>query len=150
MTRPAIAAGEQRILARQGMRSDGALNGIQSDPLDAAVVEEHRQAGPMAERVAHGLCQIGRTRHLIYMHSQPSSNATNCADDSAIRPVVLADGQVNCPRSSRLVSMHRPMPSCQISLISPARRPRKANTAPSNGSVARFCVSVAAAAHGGA
>jgi len=28
-------------------------------------------------------------------HSQPSSNATNWAEDNAIRPVVFADGQAN-------------------------------------------------------
>ena len=59
-------------------------------------------------------------------HSQPSSSAANCAADSAIRPVVVAEGQMNWPCSSRFVSMHRPTPSCQSSLISPARRPRKA------------------------
>ena len=34
-------------------------------------------------------------------------------------PVVVVEGQMNWPCSSRLVSMHRPMPSCQSSLISP-------------------------------
>jgi hypothetical protein len=59
-------------------------------------------------------------------HSHPSSNAANWAGDSAIRPVMVADGHTNWPRSSRLVNMQSPTPSCQISLISPARRPRKA------------------------
>ena len=52
------------------MRSDGALHGVRVH-LDAAVIQECSQAGPVAERVAHGLCQIGGTRHLIYMHMQP-------------------------------------------------------------------------------
>ena len=51
-------------------------------------------------------------------------------------PVVLAEGQTNWPCSSRLVSMHRPTPSCQIS---PARLPRKAKTAAPNGSSAKVC-----------
>ncbi|HKB55202.1 MAG TPA: hypothetical protein VKD22_14495, partial [Ramlibacter sp.] len=46
-------------------------------------------------------------------HSHPSSSAANCADDSAIRPVVCVDGQANWPCSSRLLSMHSPTPSCQ-------------------------------------
>ena len=52
------------------MRSDGALHGFRVH-LDATVIEERDQAGPVAERVAHGLCQIGRTGHLIYVHVQP-------------------------------------------------------------------------------
>ncbi len=53
-------------------------------------------------------------------HSQPSSSAASCAADSAILPVVVAEGQTNWPCSSRFVSRHRPIPSCQSSLISPA------------------------------
>jgi hypothetical protein len=53
-------------------------------------------------------------------HSSRSS-AVNCGAVNAIRPVVVVGGQTNWPRSSFFVSMHRPMPSCQSSLISPAQ-----------------------------
>jgi hypothetical protein len=59
-----------RVIAIQGMRSDGALYRVQIH-LDAAVIEERDQTGPVAERGAHGLCQIGRTRYLIDMDMQP-------------------------------------------------------------------------------
>jgi len=48
-------------------------------------------------------------------HSQPSSSAANCAVDKAMHPVVVVVGQTNWPCSSRLVSRHRPTPSCQSS-----------------------------------
>jgi hypothetical protein len=81
----------------------------------------------------------GRRRIAGARHSHPSSSATNCADVNAIRPAVLADGHWNWPCSSRFVSMQSPMPSCQISLISPDRRPRNAYTEPSNGFSNRLC-----------
>ena len=52
------------------MRSDGALHRV-GVHLDAAVIKKRGQAGPVAERVAHGDCQIGRAGHLIYMRAQP-------------------------------------------------------------------------------
>jgi len=54
----------------------------------------------------------GRRRSTGARHSQPSSKAASCAEVSVIRPDVSADGQTNCPRSSRLVNMHNPIPSC--------------------------------------
>jgi hypothetical protein len=38
----------------------------------------------------------------------------NCPADNAIEPVLVI-GQIKWPRSNRLVSMQRPMPSCQTS-----------------------------------
>ena len=115
----------------------------------AVEVDLHARNDDRCRRVEASVCRDSRASFIPPVpacgaatgarHSHPSSSATNCAEDSAIRPVVLADGQANWPCSSRFVSMHSPIPSCQISLISPARRPRKANTAPPNGSSARLC-----------
>jgi Phage integrase, N-terminal SAM-like domain len=65
-------------------------------------------------------------------HSQPSSNVANWEVVNEIAPVLVI-GQIKWPRSKRFVSRHRPMPSCQRSLIRPPLLPRKANTAPSKG-----------------
>ena len=49
----AIGAGEERVLAVECERADGALDHVGVD-LDTAVVEEARQARPARERVANG------------------------------------------------------------------------------------------------
>jgi hypothetical protein len=72
-------------------------------------------------------------------YSHPAGRAASCGGKSAIQLGEVADDQMNWPCSSRLVSMHKPTLSCHSSLISPARRPRNANTAPSNGSGANPC-----------
>jgi hypothetical protein len=52
------------------MRPDGALDRVRVH-LDAAVVEECNQPGPMANGVAHGLCQIGRAGDTVNVNAQP-------------------------------------------------------------------------------
>ena len=49
MTSPAIGTREQRILASEGMGSDRPFHDIRVH-LDAAVFEEHDQAGPVPGR----------------------------------------------------------------------------------------------------
>src|SRR5690349_450821 len=70
MTRPTVATREERIFARQCMRSDGTLDVI-AVHLDAAVVEERNQAGPMTDGVAHGLRKIRRAGDTIDVNVQP-------------------------------------------------------------------------------
>ena len=50
----------------------------------------------------------------VARHSQPSSSVDSCPAESAIEPVLVI-GQINCPRSNRLMNRHSPMPSCQSS-----------------------------------
>jgi len=59
--------------------------------------------------------------------SMPSSSIDSCAALSETLPV-SACGQMNRPRSRRLVSRHMPSPSLHSSLTRSPRRPRKANT----------------------
>jgi hypothetical protein len=57
MTGPAIIASKKCILAGKGIRPDRPLDHV-GDHLDAAVFEEHRQAGPVSDGIANGLGQI--------------------------------------------------------------------------------------------
>jgi hypothetical protein len=66
----AIAAREQCVLARRNARSDGSFDHV-GVHLDPAVVEEHDQAGPMSDRIAHCLGQIRNGGDAIDMRVQP-------------------------------------------------------------------------------
>src|SRR5579859_2845968 len=58
MTGSTIRTGEECRLSGHWYRPDGPLNDIRIY-LDAAIVEEHDQAGPMPQRVAYGQGEIG-------------------------------------------------------------------------------------------
>jgi hypothetical protein len=70
MTRSAVAARKERILARQSMWPNGALDGVRVH-LDPAVVEERDQAGPVTQRVTYCLREIGGSGHLMDVDLQP-------------------------------------------------------------------------------
>ena len=99
----------------------------------ASVTGEGQDDGP-AHRVVAEITQAnGAGRAVANGGSVASWDAV-----SEIAPVPVI-GQIKWPRSKRFVSIQRPMPSCQRTLISPARLPRKANTAPSNGHCSSVC-----------
>jgi hypothetical protein len=52
------------------MRPDGALDRVRVH-LDPAVIEERHQAGPMTQRVTHGLREIGGSGHPMDVDLQP-------------------------------------------------------------------------------
>ena len=66
----AIAAGEERVFSGQSVWPDDSLDriGIHFDP---AVVEEHDQAGPVTQRVTHGLREIGGSGYPMDVDLQP-------------------------------------------------------------------------------
>src|SRR5690242_18540643 len=70
MTRSAVIAREKRVLARQCVRANGALDRVRVE-LDAAIVKERDQAGPMAKRIAHGHGQLRDARDALDMNPQP-------------------------------------------------------------------------------
>jgi hypothetical protein len=59
-----VGAGEERVLAVEGDRTDRALDHVGVD-LDATVVEEEAQPRPQLERIADGLGDTG------HEHSRP-------------------------------------------------------------------------------
>ena len=152
---PQQARDQQPQLVVLGMQRAVLLHGIpQHLPQDGGIIGQRVEVdlhAPMMPNAAAPDLQFPAQSQRCYpassglrrgtgaRHSQPSSSAANCGVDKAMQPVVVVVGQANCPCSSFFVSRHRPTPSCQSSLISPARRPRKAKTAPLNGSSARPC-----------
>jgi hypothetical protein len=60
----AVATGEERVLARQDLRLDRALDRVRVE-FDAAVPEEGRETAPVLERVADGARRVGLARHRL-------------------------------------------------------------------------------------
>ena len=66
----AVGAGEERVLAVERDRADGALDGVGVD-LDPAVVEEAREALPARERVADRLGELALLADERELGAQP-------------------------------------------------------------------------------
>ena len=79
----AVGAGEQSVLAIERDRPDGALDDVVVD-LDAAVVEEARQALPARQRVADRLGELGLLADQRELGAQPGLRRP-----SASRPAPL-------------------------------------------------------------
>ena len=75
----AVGAGEERVLAVERDRADGAFDHVAVD-LDAAVVEEAGQAFPARERVADRLGELGLLADQSELLAQPGFEA---GDDRA-------------------------------------------------------------------
>ena len=76
-----------------------------------------------------------RGRHVRFgmRQSMPFSNIASCAEVGLILPSFAA-GQINRPRSKRLLNRHAPCESRHMILSKPPRRPRNTNRWPENGS----------------
>lgn len=67
---PAIGAGEKGVLAIEGQRPDGPLDGVVVE-LDAAIIQEQGQARPARQRVADRLGQFGLLTDCLQTGAQP-------------------------------------------------------------------------------